>query len=207
MGKNSINLDLFYEIEIRDINGKVTSKFRRHSKSLLKLFALALKSALSGTAANQTLGFSALDTSNVSRTFYTGLASNYWTFMAAQAPTATDAFGIQIGRSTTPVTRDDFMLQNKCTHGTGTNQFWYGAITVEDVAGVAPSSTFRIIRTFTNNSGFSIVDVNELGLVILNWYGGVGTFYFLIARDVFGSPITVPNGSTMTVRYIFSVTA
>jgi len=206
MGKNLVNLDLFYEIEIRDAKGKITSKFRRRSKSLLKLFALALKCVLSGTGANQTLSFTALDTSNVSRTFYAGLAASYWTFMATQAPTATDAFGIQIGRSTTPVTRDDFMLQNKCTHGTGTNQFLYGATTVEDVAGVAPSSTFRIIRTFTNNSGLSI-DVNELGLVILNWYTGAGAFYFLTARDVFGGPVAVPNGSTMTVRYIFSVTA
>jgi hypothetical protein len=199
------NLDLFYEIEIKNPNGEIISKVRERSRSLLRNFALGIRCAFSGSGVAQTLTVSTKDTSNTTRTFYGGYSGGYWSFMSAGASYGTDSFGIQVGTGNTSVTRDDYALASKCSHGTGTNQFQYGSTTVEDVDGTAPSSQFRIIRTFSNGSG-SNINVNEIGLAIFNAYTQ-NPYYFLMARDVFGSPVTVPDGSTLTVRYIFSVTA
>jgi uncharacterized membrane protein YczE len=83
-------------------------------------------------------------------------------------------------------------------------------MTVEDTDGTPPDTTFRVIRTFTNNTS-SPITVYEIGLAIANAYniGGttIYTYYFLIARDVLSSPQTIPAGATLTVRYIFKVTA
>lgn len=201
MGNNLANLELFFEIEIRDQNGKITKRCNRRSRSLLRSFALALRYAFVLSGSNQTNTVTTKNTAGSDASLFSGYSNQAWTFMVACAPIATDTWGIQIGRGTTPVTKTDYALETKCAHGLLTNQFQYGNSSIEDVEGVDPISKFRIIRIFTNGSGSSI-SINEIGLVISNT-GGL----FLIARDVFTSPIAVPTGSTLTIRYVFSVTA
>ena len=201
MRNNLANLDLFFDIEIRDQNGKIIKRSIKRSKSLLRSFALALRYAFVLSGGNITNTVTTKNTAGADASLFSGYANVAWTFIVGCAPIATDTWGIQIGRGTTPVTKTDYALVTKCTHGIATNQFQYGNSSIEEVEGVDPISKFRMIRIFTNGSGSSI-DINEIGLVISN-SGGL----FLIARDVFVSPITVPNSSTLTIRYIFSVTA
>lgn len=55
-------------------------------------------------------------------------------------------------------------------------------------------------RTFTNVSGGD-EDVNEMGIF---WRGsGTTNEYFLLVRDVLGSPLTVANAETVDVTYEF----
>jgi hypothetical protein len=88
-------------------------------------------------------------------------------------------------------------------HGTGSGQLSYGATVVESLT---KNSVwyFRIIRTFTNNSG-ATVTVREVGLYVRLGLATSPYYYScMLARDVPTPPITVPNGSTLTLRYIIS---
>jgi hypothetical protein len=132
--------------------------------------------------------------------------------MCASAPLGNDAYGIQVGSGTTAVSRDNYALATKISHGTAAGQLSYGAMTVEDTDGTPPDTVFRLIRTFTNNTTDPIT-VYEIGLAIANSYHPIydswslTTYYFLITRDVLSAPLTVPAGATLTVRYVLKVTA
>jgi hypothetical protein len=125
--------------------------------------------------------------------------------MKCNAPSAADSWGIQVGTVDTQVTRDDYRLASKIAHGSASGQLAYGAMTIEAVNGTPPASRFRVIRVFSNNTD-STITVKEIGLAIRNLYP-LATTDFLIARDVLATPQDVPAGATLTVRYIFEVTA
>jgi hypothetical protein len=224
--EKTANLEVLIECEVRDKNGKILSVHRQKSKSLLKNFAKMLRTMLypslptapsTNTVAVTT---SLYDTSGASKSFYASLVgwspgtSYYFGLypLCAGAPAGNDAYGIQVGTGTGAVTRDDYQLVYKILNGTGSGQLSYGAMTVEDTDGTPPDTVFRLIRTFTNNTSSSIT-VYEIGLVIANVYVPWGssfsptTSYFLIARDLLSTPQTIPAGATLTVRYIFKVTA
>jgi hypothetical protein len=127
------------------------------------------------------------------------------------APQNDDTYGIQAGTSPASVSRDDYMLGGKILSGSGNGQLAYGSMTVESPDGTPPNTVFRAIRTFTNNTGENIT-VYEIGLVAANQYGYYQSSaptpaYILVARDVLTTPQTIPSGATLTVRYIFTVTA
>jgi hypothetical protein len=75
----------------------------------------------------------------------------------------------------------------------------YGTSTVEALT-KDTTWQFRVVRTFTNNSGATIT-VREVGLFI---QVNTPTKQVMLARDVITSPINVPAGSTLTMRYIIS---
>jgi len=229
MSKNekTTNIELLIECEVRDKNGRILSVHRQPAKSLLKNFAKMLRTILAPavptSAPNYVLSSTAslTDTSGTSKTFYGAYmeysgASNIFYCglfpMCALAPLGTDAYGIQVGTSASSVNRDQYQLGGKIAHGSGSGQLSYGAMTVEDIDGTPPETIFRLIRTFTNNTTDPMT-VYEIGLIIGNSYENMRTSfapttsYFLIARDVLSSPQTIPAGATLTVRYIFKVTA
>jgi len=208
------NLQLNIELEIRDRNGKIITKKRQVSKSLLKNFLAFLRTSFSVVINSGTTSVTLKDTSGANKSFYVCIYFTSISVPVVHTPMPTLAggsdanYGIQIGRGDTAVTRDDFQLATLITEGTGVNQMNYGAMTVEAVNGTPPQSMFRLIRVITNNSAATIT-VKEIGLVMGNRIDNsvTQTAYLMIARDVLTSPIDVPVGSTLTVRYIFSVTA
>jgi hypothetical protein len=111
--------------------------------------------------------------------------------------------GIVVGSSDTPVSIGQFTLQSQIAHGTGSGQLQYGATTVDSM--VQESSWyFRVVRTFTNGSG-ATVTVREIGLYVRLGMPTSPYYYScMLARDVPTSAINVPNGSTLTLRYIIS---
>jgi hypothetical protein len=224
MSKNekTTNLELLIECEVRDKYGRILGVHRQQAKSLLKNFAKMLRTilvpAVPTTTGQSTVSLT--DTGGTSKTFY-GAYIGYYSAagvyagvfpMCANAPSGNDAYGILVGTSASPVNRDQYQLGGKIAHGSGSGQLSYGAMTVEDTDGTPPDTVFRLIRTFTNNTTDPIT-VYEIGLTIANCHQPAATSfnptisYFLIARDVLSSPQTIPAGATLTVRYIFKVTA
>ena len=205
------NLDLFYEIEVRDKNGKLISKRTGRSKSLVRNFALMLRGLMAGNIAgvvsNSYWKTKVTVTATDGTTFdYPSLGSytkaeDAPSAMEASALERTDEYGIVVGTGSTPVTRDDYKLESLVPDGFADGQMVYGKTTVEDVNGDPPSSVFRIIRTFTNE-GSTTITIYEIGLIVK-----AQDKYVLIARDVLDTPQDVPAGATLTVRYIFKVTA
>jgi hypothetical protein len=200
-GKN-INVNVQVETEIRSKDGKLIKKSKQEAHSLLKNFACFLYALFGATSITRQ------NTGGGSGTFYgsrTPGISGENSPMKCNAPSGTDAFGIQVGTSNTTVTRDDYRLGSKISHGSSAGQLAYGSMTVETVDGTPPASRFRLIRVFSNNTSDTIT-VREIGLVIRNQWADVLTD-FLIARDVLTTPQDVPASATLTVRYIFEVTA
>lgn len=210
---NAPNLNLEYEIEVTDKNGNVIIKRREQSRSLLKHFALILQSLMAGTITGYR-SRSNIDT-KVELKDTTGNTFSYPSIVSSSTLPARysdsafevsayygeDAFGIVVGTGTNAVSRDDFALVNQIKHGFGSGQLVHGETTVEDVDGNPPSSMWRVIRTFTNESPATIT-VREIGLVA-NCAGRS----VLIARDVLSQAQDVPVFATLTVRYVFTITA
>lgn len=102
------------------------------------------------------------------------------------------AAAMYIGEGDGAVTFQDTMLRKIHNVGGGATSF------------AIPGSTFpcyaRVTRAFTNSTGSSI-DVNEVGV----YQTALSDTYLMIARDVFPSPVTVINGSTLTVNYDLGV--
>jgi len=205
------NLDLFYELEVRDKNGKLISKRRSRSKSLLRNFALMLRGLMAGNIAgvisksewNVKVTLTATDgsTFDYPSLMFSGEAKDAPSAMEASALERTDEYGVVVGTGSTAVTRDDYKLESQISDGFADGQMVYGKTTVEDVNGDPPSSVFRIIRTFTNE-GSTTISIYEIGLIVK-----AQNKYVLIARDVLDTAQDVPAGATLTVRYIFKVTA
>jgi len=208
------NLNLEYEIEVRDKNGELISYRREQSHSLVKNFALILQSLMAGTLVKwrnnsihstsvtlKTTSGEEIVYPNVSipTTYHFGPRSAG--AFEVSAYFGEDFFGIVVGTGTAAVSRDDYKLDNQIMHGYESGQLVYGEVTVEDVDGAPPSSVWRVIRTFTNESDATIT-VREIGLI-----ANCGGKWVLIARDVLSQGQDVPVFATLTVRYVFSVTA
>jgi hypothetical protein len=190
------------EFEVRDKDGKLIQKGKFPAKSwvgniirLLNALWKVWTSPSSYTRYVYTTLSVLLDTTNTARPLKL-FAESSGTFGGA-APAGDISAGILVGTSDTPVSLAQTNLLGLIANGTGSGQLSYGATVVEDLT-IDTTYYFKIIRTFTNNSGASIT-VREIGLFLKPHENS-----FMFARDVPASPITVPNGSTLTLRYIIS---
>jgi hypothetical protein len=190
------------EYEVRDKDGKIIQKGKFPAKSwvgniirLLNAFWKVWWSASSATLYYITTPSVLLDTTNTTRslTIVTGGGGSF----GGAAPAGDTSAGILVGTSDTPVSLSQYNLLSLIPHGSGVGQLSYGATVVDDLI-TDTIYYFRIIRTFTNNSGSSIT-IREIGLFLK-----LTAQSFMFARDVPTSPINVPNGSTLTIRYIIS---
>jgi hypothetical protein len=198
----------YWEIEIRDKNGKLLECKRFKSHSWLRQFIdwlrmCALQLQTSTTVYTMTIN----DVTGTARTVpYNG--SNYpGAFcMGYNAPANTSVYGLVVGSGDAPNSTTTYALASQIVHGSGSGQLIHNATTVEAVTNPSGGDfQFRVIRTFTNNSGASVT-VKEIGI-----YGnlrdtGNADRSFCIARDVLPSPSSIPDGATMTLRYITKIT-
>jgi len=116
------------------------------------------------------------------------------------APSTNDDFGVLIGTDDTAVDIADYALGAKIIEGSGSGQMNYGShSTVSPVSDVGNTYSYAgITRTISNNSGASIT-VKEVGLVWSSYWDTSATRYFLLLREVLGSPISVADGEILTV--------
>jgi hypothetical protein len=215
MGKLEGCLVSTIEIEVENKDGKLLIRRKMRSKSFvanfLRIINLYMKTAsLPSPSSAYGTAFSA-GVRNLSNTaINTVVLSNYSNYPAAvlfiAAPASENAYGIKVGSGTSTPTANDYNLVAPISHGTGSGQLVHGGVSVEDVIIDGNTTYFRIIRTFSNSSGGSVT-VNEIGLIMRTLANFPNTWdNVLLARDVLSSPVEVPDGATLTVRYILSVT-
>jgi hypothetical protein len=191
------------EYEVRDKNGKLIEKGKFPAKSwvgnIVRLLCALWKTWVSISGSALAYGYSTpsilIDTTGASRPF--GLEAGTTGSFGGLAPAGDTSAGILVGTSDTPVSIGQYNLLGLISHGTSAGQLSYGATVTEDII-TDTTILFRIVRTFTNNSGATIT-IREIGL-FLKPRGQS----FMFARDVPPTPISVPNGSTLTIRYIIS---
>jgi hypothetical protein len=201
-------LEAYWEIEVRDASGKLLTFRRFKAKSWLPQFLAMLKGifALVFNVSTNIGNAPVVDTSGTTRYFPSISYNMYVTGIQINAGIGVGDYGLVVGSSDNPNAINQYAMGAIIPHGNASGQLYYGATSIENPSN--PSGTnywqFRIIRTFSNNSGGSIT-VKEIGLISCTYDSGNNTRYFLIARDVI-SPVTVPSGSTLTVRYIPKIT-
>jgi hypothetical protein len=208
LGKPNLPKEVI-EYEVRDKNGKLLSKGRFPAKSWVGNIIGFLSALLKGGTPTSAVSLyniatrtDLVDTVNTARGFYiaSGMGN---TLFGAEGGVGDVGAGIVVGSGDTPVNLGQYALANLITHGTGSGQLSYGATTVEALT-KDTAWYFRVIRTFTNSSGGSVT-VKEIGLYVRLWLRESPYYYScMFARDVLSAPVTVPNGSTLTVRYIIS---
>jgi hypothetical protein len=198
---------MFIEWEVTDIDGKLIDEGRKESQTWVGnivrfLWMLFQGASLTSVASRYQADTPAAirNTANASRAM--GLVSSYSTYLGVGVG-AGELVGIVVGASDAPVTIGQYDLVSKILHGTGTGQLFYNANAVEALSDTSSPYTFRVVRTMTNQSGGSVT-VREIGLFIKLSTSPGDIYVSMLARDVLTTPITVPAGSTLTVRYIIS---
>jgi hypothetical protein len=180
-------MDGYIEWELRDPKGRIVKRGRQPVKSWVKQWIQILYLQFARTTYN------VIDTGGTSR----GISADTYPLLALNAGSGGSTFGIVVGSSDTPVTRDDYKLGSQIAHGSGTGQLMYGAMSHDTPTPYSTGYLIRSMRVFTNNSGADIT-VKEIG-VYCNSFG----YYNCLIRDVLTTPVTIPNGYSWTVRYNF----
>jgi hypothetical protein len=199
----SAKIGLEYEIEVRDKNGKLLSSERGKAHSWVRNFIQILKCLLDVSDGGSST-VSLTDTSDNSNTFTGAVAAGViHTPIGIHAIVTIDTYGIQVGTSDTAVSRTQNKLQAKISHGDGAGQLEYGEVHVDNYVETDSQAYLLTYRTFHNGSG-NLITVKEIGIIIDNRTAG-NSYFFMVARDVLGTPHDVPNGADMTVKYKLTI--
>jgi len=198
-----MNVKAYLKIRVIDENGKCIYYRRYRSRSFVIGFLNVIFSNLSGQTITNT---------NTSGSQYTTSSNDD---IAVNDSSNDNRYGIQIGTGTTTPSIVDSRLSALITNGTGAGQMQYGGDNITGAVTNTSNNTgyITVTRTFTNNSGASIT-VSEVGLVAWSGngsanIGGITYYqsnqYYLIIHDLLPTPITVPNGSSLSISYEIQV--
>jgi hypothetical protein len=197
---------IYVELELKDKDGRILVLKRFRSHSYLKQLIAMLRGIMYHTYATPNSGnTSVVDTSNTARSYPYSTGALQGAGMPLYCPATSSEYGLVVGSGTNPNTVNTYALQTLISHGSGSGQLSYGSQTFEDLITDDSTVYFRIIRTYTNNSGANIT-VNEIGLYAKAQDSGGIARIFCIARDVLSTGVTVGDGQTLTVRYKLSLT-
>jgi len=199
-------LRAYWEIEVRDSKGKLLKRKRFRSHSYLTQFIAMIRGQQFHVYGNSNSGNTSLnDITGTSRGYPYSSSGLYYTGMSLNCGAGSSEYGIVVGTGTTPNSTSTYALASIITHGVGAGQLSYGNQTFEPLTISGNDVYFRVIRTFTNSSGASIT-VNEVGLYVKAYDSITIACIFCIARDLISGGIVVPNGATLTIRYIQKIT-
>lgn len=185
---------LFYEVVVQDKHGNVLERMAAHSRSYVSAWNQLLN------VLNAHTGKYITDVGGVSR--YISYSSSV---LRANAGAGDISYGIRIGKGTTPVSINDYALENPCSEGTGVEQFLHQAMAAGSPSVVGADCSFWNRRVMVNNSGAMISGIQEIGCYVMMKYSPqyIGLGY----RDVLPGPVSIPDGGSITVTYTLKVTA
>jgi hypothetical protein len=124
--------------------------------------------------------------------------------------------GMQVGSSNNAPTVTDYGLNALITNGSGSGELAYGASVINVIAIAGSTTSFSIVRTFTNNTAVAIT-AYEVGLMS-GTGGATGAnesadsttdaypIYVLLTHDLFSAAQTIPASQTLTVTYTWQTT-
>jgi len=194
-----------YDVEVRDRNGKLISKTSGFSRSFLRLWIRMLRTMMNARGYGTDTGETLTNTAGSGVTFRSARSTaEAYGLLGVRAVSADSAYGTMVGTSDVAFDKTHYGLQAKIAHGGGANQLLYGEVTVEDYFEWNSNARFRVIRAFSNTGGVTVT-VKEIGIALWNQTGSLSN-YFMVCRDVLASPQSVPDGATLTVRYSIYIT-
>jgi hypothetical protein len=207
--------ETFWELEVRDKDGKVIQSLKQRSHSWVRNAYNHMFCQLAGKNANYgTFGpgyLNVRDTGGTLRQATAPIGQSATdidgTTYGYRGKPGDDTWGIQVGSGTNPESFEDYMLQTKIANGVGAGQLSYIEQDPHVIAYDAGTKVMSnsLVRYFNNNSGGDI-DVNEVALVVNQPQGGPVYGKWVQARDKLASTVTVPNTGQLKVTYTVQLT-
>lgn len=185
---------------VKDKKGNVVSERIELGHSFLQNFLICLYGTMGRMLPTDDL----VDTGGTTRVAALGQSSSAVSYSSAMfncnSPSTNDDYGILIGTGNTAVDIADYALDTKIIEGSGSGQMNYGShAVVAPVSDVGNTYSYSgISRTISNNSGAGI-SVAEVGLAMMRFWDTTQNRYFLLLREVLGSPVSVGDGEILTV--------
>jgi hypothetical protein len=214
-GKDGPTFNVYLTVVVRDSEGKVIKVHRQRSHSptanFIRLMLPVQYFINTGTyvtltnTGNSTCNYQPNISTHYLDISYPNQASNYATYLVM----------IQVGNSSQSNPYTAYGLASPIANGSGSGQLLYGAI-VEPSGVIASGSSvyFYISQTYNNQSGGTI-NITEVGIIVQlylalsnNGSGNAENYNcgnILVWYDVLSSPISVPNGGSVTIYYTFTV--
>ena len=212
-------LSLKYKIVIKNKDGEIIKEYEKDARSFVKNFLMALYSSL----INGTVSLVDVNGNTITNTGIIGVWSNNWCnsgraswcnggtmklgcagYLELNAPEGNDSYGIVVGTGATPVSPDDYKLEQKIPHGSGDNQLYYQKTSVGKPNVSDGKVKLTISRVFRNDGSVDL-NINEVGLQVLVKDTSNNTYCVLIVRDVLPQTETIPGvGGVMIVTYSIS---
>lgn len=151
---------------------------------------------LCGFCKNGALANAVYDVSGVDQKSY-ACGGSYWEINAVSG---TNLYGIVVGTSTQAESINDNKLISIIQQGVGAGQMQYGGCTQQDPYDNSGTVSMIIQRLVTNQSGGTIT-INEIGVYVRLYNSSY--YYYCIIRDVLGVGVSVTNGSSKLIEYVF----
>lgn len=206
------------ELELRDKDGKLVKRYKQRSKSFVANFLRILRRMMltsgivtgGGAVYRGVSGTEPVDIDGNARAVLVGIhtvttqpVSKF--VMKGDGGVADITSGCVVGTGNTPPTPTDKKLEAIIPEGEAEGQLSYGATTVDNLSIIGSDVILKIIRIFSNNSAVEIT-VREVGIYVLCAYSETANATHCIARDVLVTPIAIPSGLSLTLRYIIKTT-
>jgi hypothetical protein len=210
-------LEAFWELEVRDQNGEVVQRLKQRSHSWVRNAYNLIFATLAGKDLDDnTFGpgkLSLKDTGNVVR--YGDANTCCYLHQSSDAAgwgyrglAGSHAYGILVGKGTNPEDFESYYLHTLVANGTGVGQLSYVQGEPHSITWIAGTLTLKndLVRYFNNNSGGD-VDVTEVAIVAHEYKPTSSTdTYYMMARDLLVSTVTVPDTGQLKVTYTIQLT-
>ena len=191
------NIGLSYEIEVYDKDGNLKEHREEEAHCFVEnFFKMLLGYYVNGDESFRTIPFAMTTGSTVSTYCETSGEREvyYGGFRATEVP-GSNAYGIVVGTSNTPVTPTDFSLGSIISHGVADGTLSYDASTLGYQEGESNVMILKLRRVFQNNGAVAVA-INEIGLYQYTANGPIMTI-----RDVVASPISLGVGELCAIAY------
>jgi hypothetical protein len=210
-GKYMPTFNAYLTVVVRDSEGRIVKVHRQRSHSPTANF-IGLMLPL--TYFNNTNSSYVLtNTGNSTYSYKPGISNSIRCITYPNNSTNSPSYivMIQVGSGSRSNPYSAYSLAAPIANGSGAGQLVYGQPSIPSNVTVSGSSAyFTISQTFNNSSGGTIT-ITEVGIITnlqFTQTGNGGTTNLgsvLVWYDVLSSPISIPNGGSLTIYFTFTV--
>lgn len=209
--------EAFWQLEVRDRNGRLLRTHRQRSHSWVRNAYNLLLCQAAAVPSDSALGLAIVDTGGATRSDSSTQPASGWSSSGAAnmriyvgstyglyAQAGVDSMGIVVGTGNGAENFDGHSLGSKVSSGNGAGQLAYSAMDAPSISTVGASKQVVWIRYFNNNSGAAIT-VNEAGIYTKGTVDG-STVYYMMCRDLLAGGVDVSDTGQLKVTYTVQLT-
>jgi len=198
--------EAFWELEVRDKDGKVIQRHKQRSHSWVRNAYNIIYYYLCGVRGTEENSLRVRMTNGTWKiiNYVMACSNRIWDSEGNgyRAPAGSDLLGIVVGTGALAEDFESYALASQIANGNGSGQLAYAASEAPVVSTIDTTKRTQWVRYFNNNSGAAIT-VNEVGLIIYFYYQGGN---YLTDRSLIAGGVEVPNTGQLKVTYTIELT-